>query len=186
MLSKEMRGLQVGGPSDHRTREISNMQNDFTAGSGPANAAPTGRSRRRRVVRGMLALPLSLALIAPGATAAIAAEATSGYSTPVPAPTPTTPATTTPATTTPATKTAPTSTAKGGVSPTKTSSTPKETTATGANEPAKSSAEPTATTAAKTLPFTGLNLGWVVLGGVLLLGMGTSILLTRRRQGTGR
>jgi hypothetical protein len=72
------------------------------------------------------------------------------------------------------------------VSPTKTSSTAKETKSTG--EPAKSGVEPTgtnaptATTAAKTLPFTGLNLTWVVLGGVLLVGMGASILLTQRAR----
>ena len=169
------------------------MQNDFTAchGPQPANAAPIGRSRRRRTVRGMLALPLTLALVAAGATTALAAgttttngygtTTTNGYGTTNSPPPPTTTTGTTPAT-----KTGPTSTAKGGVSPTKTSSTAKETEATGANEPAKSGTEPTATTAAKTLPFTGLNLTWIVFGGVLLLGMGASILLTQRRRHPGR
>jgi hypothetical protein len=169
------------------------MRTDFTACLGPqlANAGPTGRSRGRRVVRGMLALPIVMALFAVGATTALAVETTTtngygttttnGYGT-----TNTPPPPTTTTGTTPATKTAPTSTAKGGVSPTKTSSTAKETKATGANEPAKSGTEPTATTAAKTLPFTGLNLTWVVFGGVLLLGMGASILLTQRRRHPGR
>jgi uncharacterized membrane protein len=152
------------------------MQNDLTACEGPrqANATSIGRahSRGRRAVRGLLALPLALMLIVPGT--ALAAEPTSGYSQTTPAPT---------------TTTAPTP--KQETAPTKTSSTPKETPASGTepaktSEPAKSSTEPTATTAAKTLPFTGLNLTWIVIGGVLLVAMGASILLTQRRRGTGR
>jgi hypothetical protein len=151
------------------------MRNDLMACEGPqqANATSIGRTRRRRTVRGLLALPLALMLIAPGT--ALAAEPTSGYSQTTPAPT---------------TTTAPTP--KQETAPTKTSSTPKETPASGTepaktSEPAKSSTEPTATTAAKTLPFTGLNLTWIVIGGVLLVAMGGSILLTqRRRQGAGR
>jgi cytoskeletal protein RodZ len=154
------------------------MRNDLMACEGPqqANATSIGRARshRRRTMRGLLALPLALMLIAPGT--ALAAEPTSGYSQTTPAPT---------------TTTAPTP--KQETAPTKTSSTPKETPAksgvepTKTSEPAKSSTEPTATTATKTLPFTGLNLTWIVIGGVLLVAMGASILLTqRRRQGTGR
>ncbi|MGA9313221.1 MAG: hypothetical protein WBV77_01190 [Solirubrobacteraceae bacterium] len=153
------------------------MRNDLTACEGPRQANATSidaaRSRRRRTVRGLLALPLALMLIAPGT--ALAAEPTSGYSQTTPAPT---------------TTTAPTP--KQETAPTKTSSTPKETPASGTepaktSEPAKSSTEPTATTAAKTLPFTGLNLTWIVIGGVLLVAMGASILLTqRRRQGAAR
>lgn len=150
------------------------MRNDLMACEGPqqANATSIGRSRRRRTVRGLLALPLALMLIAPGT--ALAAEPTSGYSQTTPAPT---------------TTTAPTP--KQETAPTKTSSTPKETPASGTepaktSEPAKSSTEPTATTAAKTLPFTGLNLTWIVIGGVLLVAMGASILLTQRRRDTGR
>ena len=148
------------------------MRNDLTACEGPqqANATSIGRarSRRRRTVRGLLALPLALMLIAPGT--ALAAEPTSGYSQTTPAPTTTT-----------------TPTPKQETAPTKTSSTPKETPASGTepaktSEPAKSSTEPTATTAAKTLPFTGLNLTWIVIGGVLLVAMGASILVTQRRR----
>jgi hypothetical protein len=151
-------------------RENSNMQNDFTAPSGPltATAAPNGRggSRRRRIVRGLLALPLALALIAPSASA-VAAEPTSGYGQ-----------------TTPAPKTETTPAPKQETAPTSTSTTPASET-----EPAKTSNEPTATTAtkAKTLPFTGLDLRWVTIGGLLLVGMGMSIVVTqRRRSGAGR
>jgi cytoskeletal protein RodZ len=154
------------------------MQNDLMACEGPqqANATSIGRarSRRRRMVRGLLALPLALMLIAPGTALA------SGYGETTPAPT---------TTTAPKTTTAPTP--KQETAPTKTSSTPKETPASKTepaktSAPAKSSTEPTATTAAKTLPFTGLNLTWIVIGGALLVAMGASILLTQRRRATGR
>jgi len=157
------------------------MQNDLTACDGPLTpaAAPIGRggSRRRRMVRGLLALPLALALIAPGATA-LAAEATTGYSQ-------TTPPPKTETTTPPKTETTPAP--KQETAPTQTSSTAKETPAT-KTEPTKTSSEPKATTAkAKALPFTGLDLRWVTLGGLLLVGMGMSIVVVqRRRQGAGR
>lgn len=146
------------------------MRNNLTACDGPltATAAPISRggSRRRRIARGLLALPLALALIAPGATA-LAAEPTSGYSQ-----------------TTPAPKTETTPAPKQETAPTSTSTTPASET-----EPAKTSNEPTATTAAKakTLPFTGLDLRWVTIGGLLLVSMGMSIVVTqRRRSGAGR
>lgn len=150
------------------------MRNDLTACDVPltATAAPIGRggSRRRRMVRGLLALPLALALIAPAATA-LAAEPTTSYGQKTPPPT---------TQTTPA--------PKQETAPTQTSSTAKETPSS-ANEPTKTSSEPTATTAAKakTLPFTGLDLRWLTLGGLLLVGMGMSIVVVqRRRQGAGR
>jgi hypothetical protein len=148
------------------------MRNDLMACDGPqlANAAPIGRggSRRRRMVRGLLALPLALALIAPGATA-LAAEATTGYNQ-----------------TTPAPKTETTPAPKQETAPTQTSSTAKETPAS-KTEPTKTSSEPTATAKTKALPFTGLDLRWVTLGGLLLVGMGMSIVVVqRRRQGAGR
>lgn len=158
------------------------MQNDLTAcdGSQLANAAPIGRggSRRRRMVRALLALPLALALIAPGATA-LAAEATTGYSQTTPAPK---------TETTPAPKTETTPAPKQETAPTQTSSTAKETPAS-KTEPTKTGSEPKATTAAKakTLPFTGLDLRWITFGGLLLVGMGMSIVVVqRRRQGAGR
>jgi hypothetical protein len=145
------------------------MRNHLTA-----NAAPIGRGRprRRRAVRnGLLALPLALALIAPGATAFATAEPTTSYGQTTPAPkTETKPTTQEP---------------KSGAAPTQTSSTPSHETV-----PTKTSGEPTATTAkSKTLPFTGLDLRWVTLGGLLLVGMGMSIMVVQRRRhghGAGR
>ena len=172
------------------------MRHDVKASlrSQPQTAAPIGRGRARRrrgALRGLLALPIALMLLAPGA-GALAAEATTGYSQTTPPPTTTTTTTTTTtvkttATTTPTTKTEPTSTPKGGVSPSSTSSTPKAT-PTSTTEPAKSSVEPSTTTAkATTLPFTGLDLRWVVLAGVLLVGLGMSIVVAQRsRRGTER
>lgn len=168
------------------------MRHDVKASlrSQPQTAAPIGRgrARRRRVaLRGLLALPIALMLLAPGASA-LAAEATTGYSQTTPPPTTTTTTTvTTTATTTPATKTETTSTPKGGVAPSSTSSTPKAT-PTSTTEPAKSAVEPSTTTAkATTLPFTGLDLRWVVLAGVLLVGLGMSIMVAQRsRRGTER
>jgi hypothetical protein len=145
------------------------MRNDLKAFDGPltATSAPIGRggSRRRRIVRGLLALPLALALIAPGASA-LAAEATTGYSQ-----------------TTPAPKTETTPAPKQETAPTQTSSTAKETPAS-ETEPTKTSSEPTATTAAKakTLPFTGLDLRWLTVGGLLLVGMGMTIVVAQRRR----
>ncbi len=141
------------------------MRNDFTACDGPSTAkealGDSGRSRRRRITRrGLLALPLALLLMVGGTTVALAADPTSGYGGNTPAPK-----------TTPA--------PKGEAAPTNTSSTPsKETKA----ATPTSSTEPTATTAAKatTLPFTGLDLRWVILAGVLLVGMGMSIVLVQR------
>jgi hypothetical protein len=148
------------------------MRIDFMApGPSTAKAATdSGRSQRRRTMRrGLLALPLALVLIVGGASTAIAAEPTSGYSQTSPAP-----------------KTTPTP--KGEAAPTKTSSTAsKEPTSTSSTP--SSSTEPTATTAAKasTLPFTGLDLRWVILAGVLLVGMGMSIVLVQRgRSSTNR
>jgi uncharacterized membrane protein len=173
------------------------MRHDVKASlrSQPQTAAPIGRGRARRrrtALRGLLALPIALMLLAPGVSA-LATETTTGYSqTPPPPTTTTTTTTTTPTTTaktTPATKTEPTSTPKGGVSPSSTSSTPKTTpTPASSKEPAKSSTEPTATTAkATTLPFTGLDLRWVVLAGVLLVGLGLSIMVAQRsRRGPER
>ncbi len=77
---------------------------------------------------------------------------------------------------TPTTKTEP----KKEVEPSK--EVPKTTPKT-AVEPAKEGRDPTTTTPkASTLPFTGLNLTWVVGAGVLLLGAGLSIRLSLRTR----
>jgi thiol:disulfide interchange protein len=169
------------------------MRHDVTASERPQDqtAAPIGRgrARRRRVaLRGLLALPIALVLLAPGASA-LAAEATTGYSQTTPPPKTTTTTTTTVTTTaktTPTTKTE--ATPKGGVSPTSTSTKSSTSTPASSTEPAKASTEPTATAAkATTLPFTGLDLRWVVLAGVLLVGLGLSIMVAQRsRRGPER
>lgn len=142
-------------------------------------------------VRRLLALPLALALIAPGATA-LAAESTTGYG----QTSSTTTVTTTTGTTTgysqtptapktETTKTTPTkTTAKQEVAPTKTSTTNATTPTT--TTPAVA---PTTTTTphVTTLPFTGLDLRWVIVAGVFLIGAGLSILFVQRgRHGTGQ
>ncbi len=144
------------------------MRNDSRAAERPGagEAQLTGRSRKRRALaRRLLALPLAIVLIAPGASA-FAAETTTGYNqTPPPPKTETTPA-------------------KQEAAPTKTSSTPTQ-----EAKPTATTGEPTTSTApsAKTLPFTGLDLRWVIVGGVLLLGAGLSIVFVQRtRHGTGR
>jgi uncharacterized surface anchored protein len=100
---------------------------------------------------------LAGALVLPGA--AFAAEGTSGYGS-----TPTTPTTTTPTSTTPATE------PKTGTSPSKEKSASE-------TAPESKSAEK-----ATSLPFTGLDLRWVIVVGVLLMGAGLSIVLVQRRQ----
>jgi uncharacterized membrane protein len=139
-------------------------------------------------VRRMLGLSLAIALIAPSATAL--GQTTTGYGqTPPPPKTETTKTETTPAKTTPAkTEVAPTKTettaAKHEAAPTKTSTTPTTT-----QEAKPTTTETTTTTAprAKALPFTGLDLRWVILAGVFLLGTGLSIVFVQRgRRGMGR
>jgi hypothetical protein len=150
-----------------------------TASSRPqtAEAATIGRSSsriglrgrgRRFVRRELLALPAALALLVPAAPALAAtttgtsSTGTSGYSQKPPAPT---------------TKTEP----KKEVEPSKEASkTTPQTTPEPAKEPVTT---PTTTTPkASTLPFTGLNLTWVVGAGVLLLGAGLSIRLALRTR----
>jgi hypothetical protein len=135
------------------------------------------------MLRGLLALPLAAAMIAPGATA-LAAEATTGYSQTTPPPTTTTVTTT--VTTTPPAKTETSPTPAQKVAPTQTSSTPA---AKGEVKPTGTSGtSPTTTTPhATTLPFTGLDLRWVIVAGMLLLGTGASIMFVQRgRHGAGR
>jgi uncharacterized membrane protein len=122
------------------------------------------RARRRITRRELLALPAALALLAP-ATPALAqtttsTTGTSGYNQKPPTPT---------------TKTEPTKEAKKEAEPSKETTTPKA-----ATEPSQSASEPS--TKASTLPFTGLNLAWVIGVGALLLGAGLSIRLALRTR----
>jgi outer membrane biosynthesis protein TonB len=153
---------------------------DVVASSRPqkADAAPMRKGSVSALSR-LMVLPVAFALamaLAMPMTAFAAEPGTSGYgSTPT---TPTTPATpTTP--TTPATPTT-------GTSPSKESSTPSKTTApeTTKSEPTTNTA-PTATTAEKkatTLPFTGFDLRWTIGAGLLLTGMGFSLVTAQRRN----
>ncbi len=117
----------------------------------------TGLSRRR-AARALVAVPVALALLGP-ATPALAQSSTSGYSQTPPVTTPsngTGPSTSSsPATTTPATSPAPVSHATGS--------------------PSSSSQ----------LPFTGLDLRWIVGGGVLLILGGLSLRMMQRKEGSG-
>lgn len=145
-----------------------------TAGTiGQASSRRTGlRSRRRPIKdrparRELLALPAVLALLvaAPPAlaqtTPGTSSTGTSGYNQKPPTPT---------------TKTEP----KKEVEPSKEAA---KTTPKTSVEPAKeTTTTPTVTPKAATLPFTGLNLTWVVGAGVLLLGAGLSIRLALRTR----
>ncbi len=126
------------------------------------------RTRRRLARRELLALPAALALIVSAAPAvAQAAETsssgTSGYSQKPP---------------TPATKTEPKKEVEPAKEEKKAATTPTTTVAPTTTTP---------TAKATTLPFTGLDLRWVVGGGLLLLASGLSIRLALRgRPGAGR
>lgn len=123
-------------------------------GAGSIRMGGSGASRR---FSGLIAAALlTVALVAP-TTALAASTGETGYSQ-----TPTTPKTT-PTSTTP----------KSGTSPAKEESPSKAaTTTTPKTEAAK----------AQTLPFTGLDLRWIVAVGILMLGAGFSIVTVQRRQ----
>jgi hypothetical protein len=146
---------------------------DVVASSRPqkAVAAPMRKgssSAMRRLLVLPVAFALTMALVLP-TTAFAAEEGLSGYNNKP---------TTTSTTPTPST----------GTSPSKESSTPTKTTA-----PETTKSEPTTSTEpaakkASTLPFTGFDLRWTIGGGLLLLGMGFTLVTAQRRQrrGTGR
>jgi hypothetical protein len=124
---------------------------------GPAHRGGASLSR-------LLALPLALVLVAAFAASALAAAepATTGYS----------------HATTPKQEVLPSkskTTPQKEPTPSKTGTTPTEPTATTATAPTKASS----------LPFTGLNLSWVVGFGLLLIVAGGSIVMVQRRQRGG-
>jgi uncharacterized membrane protein len=160
---------------------------DVVASSRPQTTvgAPSIRRGSPSVSRRLLVLPVALllaaALVAP--TAALAAEGESGSTgyaqkppTPTTPTTPTTPAATTPATT-PTTTTSPTPTS--GTSPSKEANTPAS--GTSPTKTSTSGTSPSSETA-KSLPFTGLDLRWTVGVGLLLMGVGFTIVTVQRRQ----
>jgi hypothetical protein len=137
--------------------------------SGETIDGPRGTRTRRVARRGLLALPaVALALATPAAPA-LAQTGTSGYNQKPPTPTTTT-------------------TPKSGTAPSKEATTPKT-----AAEPTTTTPAPTTATAPTTstspsqsaLPFTGLNLTWVVAAGLLLLAGGLSIRVMQRRGARG-
>jgi uncharacterized membrane protein len=153
-------------------------RSDGMVSSGPHTAAaasliggsPHRRSdaTRRRVRRGLLALPVGLLLAMPAGPALAQTTGTSGYKQ-----TPPTPKTT--------------STPKSGTAPSKEATTPATTAPKASTEPASTTPTATAATSpsASKLPFTGLDLRWVVGAGILLLAAGLSIRILQRRQRYG-
>jgi uncharacterized membrane protein len=154
-------------------------QSDDTVSRGPHTAGATslgGDSRHGRrhswsrgARRGLLAVPVALTLMAPAGPALAQTTGTSGYKQSPPTPT--------------------TSTPKSGTAPSKEATTPVTTTPKASTEPATTTTTPTATTAVSPseskLPFTGLDLRWVVGAGILLLAAGLSIRIAQRRQRYG-
>ncbi|HXB64000.1 MAG TPA: hypothetical protein VNV42_03880 [Solirubrobacteraceae bacterium] len=144
-------------------------QADGAATFSRARRRRRGGVRRRFARRELLALPAALVLLVPAASAIAqtSSTGTSGYGTKPPTPT---------------TKTEPKKEVEH--SKEKTATTPKA-----APEPVKEVATtptPTPTTPkAATLPFTGLNLTWVLGGGLLLLAAGLSIRLALRTRAGG-
>jgi hypothetical protein len=150
---------------------VSNMPQ--AAGAASISRMSRGGSARRGLRhiarRELLALPAALALMVPAAPAfaQTSSTGTSGYNQKPPTPTTTTEA-------------------KKETAPSKESTTPKTTTSPTTTTPAVTTAPTTTTTPAtpkaSTLPFTGLNLTWVVGAGVLLLAAGLSIRLAQRTR----
>lgn len=151
---------------------------DSLVSSGPqtAGAATIGselhddRARGRRVARrALLAVPVALAVAIP-APALAQSTKTSGYNQ------------------TPPVKT--TAEPKSGTAPSKEATTPKSTpkpaTTTTSTTPAATTTAPAkagvSPAAESKLPFTGLDLRWVVGAGLLLLAGGLSLRLTQRRS----
>jgi negative regulator of sigma E activity len=145
---------------------------DVVASSRPqaADVALMRRGSSRAWPRILMPVALSLVVALMASTTAFAAETTTGYSqTPPPPTTKTTPMSTAPTPTT-------------GTSPSKESSTP--TTATAPTTSTSPATTPSPTTA-KSLPFTGFDLRWTVGIGIVLMGMGFSIVTLQRRQRRG-
>jgi hypothetical protein len=109
--------------------------------------------------RTLLALPIVFALALPAAPAlaATTTTGTSGYYQTPPKP-------------------------ASGTGPSKETSKPKTTTSPASTPTSTPTSSTTTTSHATTLPFTGLDLRWIVGVGVLLLGAGLSIQMTQRRR----
>ena len=131
----------------------------------------TGSSRTWRTLPiAVIALLIAAVLLVP--STAVAAENTSGYSQTAPPP-----ATSTTPPTTPTTPSTPST----GTSPSKEEKTTSEKT-TPSKETSPTSTTPTSPGKAATLPFTGLDLRWMIGAGLLLVGAGFSLVVAERRQ----
>ena len=157
------------------------------ASSRPRTAdAASNRRGSSRLWRGLATLPVVLVLgLALVPDVALAAEPTSGYTTPSttttseePKSTYTAPNTTTTGKSETKPATTPTTTPSTGTLPSKESEEPKTTTP--ASEPAASNTS--TTPKSSTLPFTGFDLRWDIGFGLLLLVAGFSIVAVQRRQ----
>ena len=130
---------------------------DAASFSGEIPARHSGARARRAARRGAFALPaVALALAVPAAPA-LAQTGTSGYNQKPPTPNTT-------------------STPKSGTAPSKETTTPKT-----SPEPVTTTPTTSTSPSQSSLPFTGLNLTWVVAAGLLLLAGGLSIRVMQRR-----
>ncbi len=143
---------------------------DVASNRSRKQGATRSRTGLRRAGQTLAVVPVVLllgVLLTPAG--ALAAESTSGYSQTAP---------------TPKTSTTPAPAPTSGTSPSKEKekSTPEATTPAKATAPTTSTSPSTSTSKAATLPFTGLDLRWSVAIGVLLIGLGWSILAVQRRE----
>jgi hypothetical protein len=136
---------------------------DAASFSGEIPARHSGARARRAARRGAFALPaVALALAVPAAPA-LAQTGTSGYNQKPPTPNTT-------------------STPKSGTAPSKETTTPKTSPEPVTTTPTTATTPTTSTSPSQSsLPFTGLNLTWVVAAGLLLLAGGLSIRVMQRR-----
>jgi uncharacterized membrane protein len=135
--------------------------------------------------RGLLVLAVGLVISAACAAPTLAAEGLSGYTH-----TETSKQETKPTSSTTAPTTTPTPTAAQETKPSTSSAEPSQSSAPASEAaPATSTSTSPSTTASQsrssTLPFTGLDLRWVVGFGLLMLGAGAAIVLAQRRQRRG-
>ena len=142
--------------------------------TGASNRPQSGSITSRRSLmlrRGLLAVPVALGLMLPASAGA--AEATNGYTQTPPPP----PGTTTTVTSPPSTVRTPPVTVRTPAPPSK--AVPKKGAGPSVNigEPVTIKPSP----APRTLPFTGLDLRWIIGAGILLLGMGLTVRILQRR-----
>jgi hypothetical protein len=130
---------------------------DVSNSSRPHAADAAIRGKRASLRMLLIALSAALMLMAAFAASSFGAsgEVESGYKQKPPAP----------------------KEAGSGTAPAKESSEPASGVA-----PESASASPTSPSSSSTLPFTGLDLRWVIGGGLLLIGSGASIRIVQRRE----